>query len=63
MFKLTSIATCKCPEIGKRVSLSQSSAECRLQHGCEQEHCPLEYEFEPEPVDFRILTARLSPES
>ena len=52
MFNLISKTTCKCPELQKEVSLNQSYAECRKKHGCEQQFCPLEREFTPEPVDF-----------
>ena len=50
--------TTMCPEINKPVHLSQTSEECRLRNGCEQKFCPLETEFTPDPIDFRLSMAR-----
>lgn len=57
--RFTSVKSGTCPEIGVRVALNQSEAECRSQHGCEQRHCPLGREFSPESVDFLIEAARV----
>ena len=58
MFKSNGNASCNCPEIQQTVSLKQSPAQCRKQHGCEQQHCPLEYDFMAEPIDFQLANMR-----
>jgi len=48
-----------CPQINLKVSLDQSEADCRAQHGCEQRHCPMARDFRPERIDLLLEATRV----
>ena len=40
-----------CKSVGRSVCVRQAEGQCRSEHGCTQEDCPLAHEFSDPPVE------------